>query len=130
MTCLLNDARFAELVAQRCAELVLNGLTAGATRASQRVDAKTVAEALGVNRDFVYDHATELGGRRLGDGPRARWRFDLNEALEGFGAMSAPAPSLPRGPRRRQLAASGAPLLPIRGTSSDVATTPMSLPRP
>ena len=40
------------------------------------VDASALAEMLDVDRDWVYDHATELGGVRLG-GPRGRLRFDI-----------------------------------------------------
>ena len=51
-----------------------------ATRApvgSARVlDAATVAELLGRDRQWVYAHATELGAFRYGDGPRARLGFD------------------------------------------------------
>lgn len=39
------------------------------------VDAATVARLLGVERDWVYEHAEQLGGIRLG-GPRGRLRFD------------------------------------------------------
>jgi hypothetical protein len=47
------------------------------------VDAATLARVLGVTRDFIYAHAVELGGRRLGDvgdGKRPRWRFDVDAA--------------------------------------------------
>jgi hypothetical protein len=45
------------------------------------VDAATVARVFGVERDWVYAHATELGAIRLG-GEKGRLRFDL-EALRG-----------------------------------------------
>jgi hypothetical protein len=41
--------------------------------------AEQLAERLGVTRSFVYEHAAELGAFRLGSGPRARLRFDLDE---------------------------------------------------
>jgi hypothetical protein len=44
------------------------------------VDASTLAEALGVSRRFVYEHADELGAQRLGEGPKARLRFDVQAA--------------------------------------------------
>jgi predicted DNA-binding transcriptional regulator AlpA len=51
-----------------------------AVRAESRfVDAAAVAAVLGVERSWVYEHADELGARRLGSGPRARLRFDLEE---------------------------------------------------
>jgi hypothetical protein len=40
------------------------------------VDAATVAKVLGVDRNWVYAHAKQLGGIRLG-GPQGRLRFDL-----------------------------------------------------
>jgi hypothetical protein len=43
------------------------------------VDAAALATHLGVSREYVYEHASELGARRLGSGPRARLRFDLEE---------------------------------------------------
>jgi hypothetical protein len=53
------------------------------------VDARELAEELGVSIDCVYAHATELGAMRLGSGPKARIR-------EG------PVRPVPRGPRRSQ----------------------------
>jgi hypothetical protein len=55
---------------------------------ARMVDAATLAAELGVSRDFVYAHASELGGKRLGGGPRGRLRFDLAQAL----ARWPPAP--------------------------------------
>lgn len=53
------------------------------TRAGERlVDAVTVAAYLRVSRGYVYEHADELGCRRLGSGPRARLRFSLAEVDE------------------------------------------------
>ena len=34
------------------------------------VDARALAEYLGVSVGYVYEHAAELGARRLGSGPR------------------------------------------------------------
>ncbi len=85
------------------------------------VDAATLATALGVSRDFVYAHASELGGERIGSGPQGRLRFDLDRAL----AARAPSPysKEPSEPptatskRRRRKPTSGATrLLPIRGS--------------
>jgi hypothetical protein len=44
------------------------------------VDARQLARDLGVSLDYVYAHATELGAMRLGSGPKARIRFDLDSA--------------------------------------------------
>ena len=44
------------------------------------IDAQQLADQLGVARDWVYANAQRLGGVRLGDGPRARLRFDVELA--------------------------------------------------
>ena len=48
------------------------------------VDARELAEELGVSIDYVYAHATELGGLRLGSGPNARIRFDLDRVRQAL----------------------------------------------
>jgi hypothetical protein len=48
--------------------------------ASGLATAAEVAEQLGVNKSWVYANQKRLGGIRLGDGPRARLRFDLERA--------------------------------------------------
>lgn len=50
-------------------------------RAGAMLSAAEVAEHLGVDRGWVYEHAAELGAQRLGDGPRGRLRFPL-EAVD------------------------------------------------
>jgi hypothetical protein len=77
------------------------------------VDAQTVADALGVHRDTVYDHAAELGGVKVGDGPRPRWRFDLQTAVAAW-QPSEPARATPR--RRRSASRPG--LLPVHGEAA------------
>src|ERR1700730_15452276 len=82
------------------------------------VDATTLAAELGVSRDFVYAHASELGGQRLGGGPRGRLRFDLAQALTAWASRPQCAePSEPPAPiraRRRRQPGGDAKLLPIR----------------
>lgn len=39
-----------------------------------------LARHLGVDRAWIYKHRHMLGGARLGDGPKAPWRFDLQTA--------------------------------------------------
>jgi hypothetical protein len=50
------------------------------------VDARAMAAELGVGRDWVYANADRLGAIRLGDGPRARLRFDPARAHEVLAA--------------------------------------------
>ena len=73
----------ADAVAHEIAEVV-------ATRSTTFgfVDARELAEELGVSIDYVYAHATELGAMRLGSGPKARIRFDLDRAREAFEAQT------------------------------------------
>jgi len=59
--------------------LVERGLlvSAGTGAASRVLDATAVGALLGRDRQWVYDHAAELGAFRFGEGPRARIGFDL-----------------------------------------------------
>jgi len=63
------------------------------------VDARELAVELGVSTDYVYAHAQELGAMRLGSGPKARIRFDLDRARHALEARSR-APN--GGPRREK----------------------------
>jgi hypothetical protein len=76
-----------------------------------------------VHRDWVYAHARVLGAVRLGDGPKARLRFDVARARAALAAAQsddqAPPDEPPRrrrGRPRRQPVAAGVQL--IRGRSS------------
>ena len=53
------------------------------------VDARALAEELGVSIDYVYAHATQLGAMRLGSGPKARIRFDLDPARQALEVRGA-----------------------------------------
>lgn len=65
-----------EWIAARVADLLANGeAEAGPARFG---DAPAVAEKLGVKPSWVYAHARELGGVRLGE-TRGRFRFDLKK---------------------------------------------------
>lgn len=86
------------------------------------VDAATVAEALSVSRDWVYAHAAELGGRRIGRGNRGRLRFDLGYVLDTWRSSESTTPGgevqRPRRPITQRAKSTPAPsegeLLPIR----------------
>jgi hypothetical protein len=58
------------------------------------VSAGQVAAHLGLRKnDWVYANAERLGGRRLGEGKGARWRFylsEVDERLREFGGPSRP----------------------------------------
>ncbi|MDE3075009.1 MAG: hypothetical protein KGJ86_06230 [Chloroflexota bacterium] len=89
------------------------------------VDAQTLADALGCSRDCIYARSAELGGKRIGNGPRGRLRFDLDRAHEAWSARphskASRAPDTPAAPgrsapRRRRRMGSGPELLPIKGS--------------
>jgi hypothetical protein len=68
--------------------------------------ATEVAHRLSVARSWVYEHSNDLGVVRLGDGPRARLRFDpaivAQLRLPRAGAAAGPnTPLLPISPSRR-----------------------------
>jgi hypothetical protein len=68
-----------QAIAERVAELLRCEPTRG-----RLVDAQTLADALGVDRSYVYSHAAELGAVRIGSGSKPRLRFDLDTAREAF----------------------------------------------
>ena len=61
------------------------------------VGARELAEGLGVSLDYIYAHSRELGAMRLGSGPKARIRFDLDRARAALEARA----TRPNGKRRR-----------------------------
>jgi hypothetical protein len=71
-----------EAIAQRVAELLER--SAASTSGRRLATAKELAEALGVERSWVYGNQKRLHAIRLGRGPRARLRFDLGRAVEAF----------------------------------------------
>jgi hypothetical protein len=85
-----------EAIAQRVAELIADRLAPPAPR-ERLVDAAQLAELLGVERDWVYAHADQLGGVRLG-GPKGRLRFDLNMVADHLDQTDQPLDQ--RGSRR------------------------------
>lgn len=101
------DPEDVDLIARRVLALLR---TNGESPPARLVDARTLADLLGVTRAWVYAHAQELHAVRLG-GPRGRLRFDLNRVLSAPGAtahaaytQSRPGSKVPR---------QGAKLLPI-----------------
>ena len=76
-------AAIAEATAARLAEIVR-----AAPGTFALVDARQLARELGVSLDYVYAHASELGAMRLGTGPKARIRFDLDRARQALHARA------------------------------------------
>ena len=85
------DADDIEAVAARVVELLRETQPAPA----RYVDAATLARTLGVERDWVYARARQLGAVRLGDGPKARLRFDLEQARAASRGIERARPAPP-----------------------------------
>lgn len=104
----LSDAEI-EAVATRVADLLKEQQPD-----AELVDAAAIARLFGVSRDFVYQHADELGAVRLGDGPKARLRFDPTRVGRVLRRPpEKPTPASRRHTRRRATRRSSS-LLPIR----------------
>ena len=100
-----------DVLAERVAGLLR--ANAAPAQSGGLVDASTIAAALGVSRDWVYDHAAELGGIRAGNGDRPRWRFDLEQARNAWQPAGEPERAKPR--RRQPPNGNGRHLLPVHG---------------
>jgi hypothetical protein len=77
----LDDASV-NAVAERVVELLRAESIGG-----DLIDSVEVARRFSVSRDYVYEHAEELGAMRLGSGSRARLRFDpatVRERLHNY----------------------------------------------
>lgn len=87
-----------EAIARRVVELLR---TESEARPVCLTDAATLAQELGVERDWIYAHADELGAIRLG-GPHGRLRFDQEIVRQRLaaGGESVPKRKL-RGPSQR-----------------------------
>jgi hypothetical protein len=112
-----------EAIAERVALKLLAG---GAQRAL--VDVAAIARMLGVSVDYVYGHAAELGGVRLGTGPKARWRFDPRVAATALGGPSSGQPQCAPTPAQKRRGSSGpqprsSDLIELRGRA-DPRTLP------
>jgi hypothetical protein len=84
--------------------------------ADRMVSAAEIARRFEVSRDYVYDHAGELGAVRLGGGRRAPLRFDPKAVADRLAKPLSPPIAKEREtriPPRRRKPASRVPLLPI-----------------
>jgi hypothetical protein len=118
-----------EAIAQRVAELLDDAVPAVPVRL---VDARELAEALGVDREWIYAHARQLGAVRLG-GSQGRLRFDLKRALNAL-QERPPRPANARRPESTRNEPPGAvDLLPydeVRSTRSQSGRAAHQRPRP
>lgn len=90
-------AELAELVAARVVEVLGQG---DLRPISALVTAAEVADRLGVCKSWVYANKTRLGAVKLGSGPRARLRFDLERVKQELGRPTASEPPTPPQERR------------------------------
>lgn len=84
-----------EAIAQRVAELVADAGSEALDARPERITAEEVSRWWGISRRWVYDHANELGARRMGSGRRPRLRFDPEEVAERLGPLDRAAPGAP-----------------------------------
>jgi hypothetical protein len=106
--------QLAELIADR----VVEQLQREPTDAGKLIDAAEVARRFSLSRDYVYEHADDLDAVRLGDGPRARLRFDPVTVGERLRRSSGQEPSQHKvKPVRTVRKGRDDTLLPIRGES-------------
>jgi hypothetical protein len=84
------DREDIDAIAERAAHRVVQLLERGGPGAFELLDAKELAQKLNVSVDYVYAHATDLGAMRLGDGPKARLRFELHTAQRGMRGRKQP----------------------------------------
>lgn len=88
-----------EALGERLAALLEGQQAAEREKVPARLlSAAEVSQLWRINRRWIYDHATELGARRLGEGPRPRLGFDPDELRDRLGA---PAPEREESDRRR-----------------------------
>jgi hypothetical protein len=84
------DSEDIEAIAERAAHRVVQMLDHPSERTHQLLEAKELAQELSVSVDYVYAHAADLGAMRLGDGPKARLRFDLRIAQRAMRERKQP----------------------------------------
>ncbi|HVW47931.1 MAG TPA: hypothetical protein VHA76_12805 [Solirubrobacterales bacterium] len=115
------DPEAVEAIARRVVVLLeKNGM-----RRRELIGAAELADRLGVDRSWVYSHAIELGAMKLGDGPRARLRFDPEVAerflrsAAGAQVTDPPARSVEWADRSRWTRKPEVKLLPIEGPGGE-----------
>jgi hypothetical protein len=90
-------------IAQRLADVLEQRAEQRSTPSAGLVGVAELAHHLSVTRAWVYQHASELGAIRIGTGPRARLRFDLEAAKEVLARAETSSSAVPKGrPPRRQ----------------------------
>jgi hypothetical protein len=105
--------RLSDAIVERVVEAIrAEGIIPRSHASMSWLDAKAVAELLGVDRDWVYEHADELGASRIGRGPRPRLRFPPDILERQGGPRPSPEPA--DHPEKRRPKTTG--LIPIHGS--------------
>jgi hypothetical protein len=91
------DPDLIDAVARRVLELVAERDTGSGSAPSGLLTVAEVAQRLRVSTKWVYAHQRRLGAIKLGEGPKARLRFDA-------GAVAAELDSTERGVRQNAVA--------------------------
>jgi hypothetical protein len=86
-----------DAIVERTAHLVVQLLDRHRprTRDFEFLKPKDLAKELDVSVDYVYEHAVELGAMPLGDGPKARLRFELQTAKRAMRERKQPPSAVP-----------------------------------
>jgi hypothetical protein len=93
--------RLSNAIVERVIEAVRAEVNVRPTPAAPEwLDAREVAERLGVRREWVYEHADDLGASRIGSGRRPRLRFPP-QVLEARVDKRTPAEEARRPAQRR-----------------------------
>jgi len=90
------DREDVEAIAQRVADLLRPRVAIGL------VSVDEVVACFGVSRSYVYEHSAELGAVRLGQGPKARLRFDLERVAGALAQGSTNSEARPSAPPRKR----------------------------
>jgi hypothetical protein len=91
----------------RLADLIADRLCGVPSASDALVDAAELGRQLGLSRATIYARKAELGAVRVGNGSRARLRFDVERATEALRAAPTLPPQQPPRPRKRRAAKRG-----------------------
>ena len=102
---------------RRLARLIAKELEALQGLQPAVLTAAEVAKQYGLSRGWVYKHAHELGGQRMGNGPKARLRFRARDVQAGLSERPVSEDETPRpGPGGARQPVELLPIGPTRGS--------------
>jgi hypothetical protein len=117
------DPELIDAVARRVLELVVERDTASGSVPIGLMTVGEVAQRLRVSTKWVYAHQRRLGAIKLGEGPKARLRFDAGavaaelEGTERGVRQSAVEPEPPANAKRTRRRLVSRPLPPVDGAA-------------